>query len=77
MPVLDNLVSFIMTSVHFSAHFVSNSPNSTMISKAREWETTIITHVIILASLKLPHLRKKSTGQGRLLYYYPITFKWK
>ena len=35
-----------------------------MISKAREWETTIITPVIILTSLKLPRYRGKSTAQG-------------
>ena len=64
VPVLDNLVSFILTSVYFSAHFVSSSLNSTMISKAREWETTIITPVIILTSLKLPRYRGKSTAQG-------------
>lgn len=64
MPVLDNLVSFTLTSVYFPAHFVSSSPNSTMISKAREWETTMITPVIILTSLRLPHYRGKSPAQG-------------
>lgn len=43
----------------------SNSLNSTKAAKATEWETTIITHVIILMSLKLPHQRgKKVLVQG-------------
>lgn len=42
-----------------------NSLNSTKAAKATEWETTIITHVIILMSLKLPHQRgKKVLAQG-------------
>lgn len=59
-----NLVLFIVTSVYFSAHLVSNSLNSIEAYKAGEWETSIMTHVFKITSLKG---RKRRLREATLL----------